>query len=99
MRGLEWRHAVRGAAGGRLVLEQVQGASGSGTFAYTVAPTDGEIEIVSVGNANGVTRRINVVAESGGGQQIFSDATVKSQDTLTMDSNAKIHANAATTAT
>ncbi len=76
--------------------QQVQGASGSGTFAYTVAPTDGEIEIVSVGNANGVTRRINVVAESGGGQQIFSDATVKSQDTLTMDSNAKIHANAAT---
>jgi Tfp pilus assembly protein PilX len=76
--------------------QQVQGSSGSGTFAYTVAPTDGEIEIVSVGSASGVTRRIDVVAESGGGQQIFSDATVKSQDTLTMDSNAEIHANSAT---
>jgi type II secretory pathway pseudopilin PulG len=76
--------------------QQVQGTSGSGTFAYTVAPTDGEIEIVSVGNANGVTRRIDVVAESGGGQQIFSDSTVKSQDSLTLDSNAEIRANAAT---
>jgi hypothetical protein len=76
--------------------QQVQGSTGAGTFAYTVAPSEGEIEIVSVGNANGVTRRIDVVAESGGGQQIFSDATVKSQDTLTMDSNAEIHANTAT---
>ena len=75
---------------------EVQGATQSGAFSYTVAPASGEIEIVAVGESDGVTRRLDVVAESGGGRQIFGDATVKTQDGLTMDANAQIRANTAT---
>jgi hypothetical protein len=76
--------------------QSVAGATQSGTFSYAVAPSSGQIEIVAVGESQGVTRRVDVVAESGGGQQIFGDATVKTQDGLTMDSNAEIRANTAT---
>jgi hypothetical protein len=73
-------------------LGEVNGAN----FAYSVKPTDGEIEIVSTGNADGVTRRIDVDAVSAGGQRLFSDASVKAQDFITMDSNAQVLAGMAT---
>lgn len=54
------------------------------------------LEIVSQGTMNGVTRRVDVFSASqlpigspGGGP--FSNAGVLSQDTLSMDSNSKIH--------
>lgn len=54
------------------------------------------VEIVSQGTVNGVSRRVDVFASSvtsdgssGGGP--FSSAGVLSQETLTMDSNSKIH--------
>lgn len=74
----------------------VNGTTNQGNFSYSVAPTAGQIEIVSVGTANGVTRRVDVMARSAGGQQIFSEAAVKSRGLITLDSNAEIRANAAT---
>ena len=74
----------------------VTGATEQGTFKYTVAPTPGHLEIVSVGQSDGVTRRVQVSADSVSGQGIFSSATVKARDLISLDSNAEIRANAAT---
>lgn len=74
----------------------VSGATEQGSFSYQVAPGDGEIEIVSTGLSDGVTRRVDVTAKSASGQQVFADATVKSLDTMTLEANAEIRANAAT---
>lgn len=72
------------------------GSVGANSFAYTVQPGDGEIEIVSRGDADGVLRRVDVNAVSSGGQQMFADASVKAQDFISMDSNAQVLAGAAT---
>jgi hypothetical protein len=83
----------------------VTGTSESGTFSYQVCPrwsestqtcltsgaATGALNIVSSGAANGVGRRIDVIAKSAGGSQIFLDAGVKSQTNITLDSNAEIH--------
>lgn len=74
----------------------VTGTTNDGTFEYHASPTPGEIEIVSTGVSNGVTRRIEVAANSVSGQGIFSTSTVKSRENITLDSNAQIRANAAT---
>ena len=74
----------------------VAGATNEGSFEYHVAPTPGQIEIVSTGESNGVTRRIDIAADSVSGQGIFSSATVKSRDDITLNSNAQVRANAAT---
>jgi hypothetical protein len=74
----------------------VAGVTNEGSFEYHVAPTPGRVEIVSTGESNGVTRRVVVAAESVSGQGIFSAATVKSRENITLDSNAQIRANAAT---
>jgi Tfp pilus assembly protein PilX len=79
------------------------GSSGSGTYSYTVKPAAsadglqvGTIEIASTGSFNGISRRVDVVAKSASGQQVFLDAAVKTQDAINLDSNAIIHAGAAT---
>jgi hypothetical protein len=83
----------------------VSGTSGSGSFTYQVCPrwsestqtcltsgaATGSLNIVSNGAANGVGRRVDVIAKSAGGSQIFLDAGVKSQTDITLDSNAEIH--------
>ncbi len=74
----------------------VSGSTTQGTYKYSVAPSAGHIEIVSVGESGGVTRRIQVSADSVSGQGIFSSSTVKSRDSISLDSNAEIRANAAT---
>ena len=76
---------------------EVQGATQSGAFSYTVAPASGEIEIVAVGESDGVTRR----ARRGRGVRrgpadLRRRHFVKTQDGLTMDANAQIRANTAT---
>ncbi len=74
----------------------VSGVTNEGTFEYHVAPTPGRVEIVSTGTSNGVTRRIDVAADSVSGQGIFSTSTVKSRENISLDSRAEIRANAAT---
>src|SRR4051794_38503380 len=64
----------------------VTGSNGAGTYSYTVRPTAssdglqvGTVEIASTGTVNGVSRRVDVVAKSPSGQQIFYDAAVKTK--------------------
>lgn len=77
-----------------------------GTVSYRVKPTSTlmkggkiawtEMEVVSVGTLAGLTRRLDVTANSSAGQKIFVDATVKSKDGINVASNAEIHAGSAT---
>jgi type IV pilus assembly protein PilA len=67
-----------------------------GAFTYWVKPGAGTLEIVSVGNVNGVTRRVDVVAQASSGQQVFLNAAVKTQNGIVLDSNAEIHSSSAT---
>lgn len=62
----------------------------SGDIAWT------EMEVVSTGSLAGVTRRVDVVANSSAGQNIFVKATVQSEDGIKLDSNTEIHAGSAT---
>ncbi len=74
----------------------VTGSDGAGTFTYQVKPTAGTIEVVSSGNVSGVTRRVDVIAKSVSGQQVFLDAGVKTQNGINLDANAAIHSGSAT---
>jgi hypothetical protein len=82
-----------------------------GQVAYWARLADGEacevidvgecVEIVSMGTVGGVTRRVDVFALSGenegsNGGGPFVSASVLSLDTMTLDSNAKIHTGTAT---
>jgi hypothetical protein len=76
----------------------VTGSDGAGTFTYQVKPTTGTgtIEIVSIGSVSGVTRRVDVMAKSVSGQQVFLDAGVKTQNGINLDANSQIHSGSAT---
>ena len=74
----------------------VTGSDGAGTYTYQVKPTAGTIEVVSSGNFNGVSRRVDVTAKSASGQQVFFDAGVKTQNGINLDANAEIHSGSAT---
>jgi hypothetical protein len=74
----------------------VSGTIESGSFTYSVRPGTGMLEIVSTGTANGASRRVHVTAHSSSGQAVFSDATLLSQDSLMLDSNAIAYSNTAT---
>jgi hypothetical protein len=79
----------------------VTAGSGAGTASYYVQPiyTNGlpsSVEIVSVGNVNGVTRRVDTTATSAAGQQVFVNATVMGLNGITTAGNATVHAQAAT---
>ena len=77
-----------------------------GAVSYRVKPTSTEmpsgkiawieVEVVSMGTLAGVTRRVDVTANSAAGQRPFVDATVKSKDGINVASNAEIHAGTAT---
>src|SRR4029079_17385379 len=56
----------------------------------------GCMEVVAVGTLHGVSRRIDATATTASGQQIFSDAGVKAQDSITFDSNDVVHSGVAT---
>ena len=77
--------------------QAASGTSGSGSYSYSVRPTPatGTIEIVSTGNFSGITRRVDVVAKSSSGTQVFLDAAVKSQTNITVASNSTIKAGTA----
>jgi type II secretory pathway pseudopilin PulG len=66
----------------------------------TLLPTGGvawtDLELVGVGTFNEVTRRVHVTAASSSGSKMFAKAAVKSQEGVTLDQNAEIHAGTAT---
>jgi hypothetical protein len=70
----------------------------TGSAAYYARPTlaSGTLEIVSVGNVAGVTRRVEVIANSASGQGIFGTAGVLSQDGIAMGSNSSIQSGVKT---
>ena len=75
----------------------VTGGFDEGAFTYYARPlTGGELEIVSTGDYNGVTRRVYASANSSSGQQVFAEASTLSQDGMHLDSNAEIRSNVAT---
>jgi hypothetical protein len=86
----------------------VSETDGAGSYTYQVCPRwsesthtcttidTGTIAVVSTGNFNGVTRRVQVLAKSSSGQQVFADAGVKTQTGINLDSNAEIQTSAAT---
>ena len=85
--------------------EPVSGSDVGGTYSYQVRPSNfnfdmaGTLEIVSTGtssNASGANRRVYISADSASAQQIFSEYSVQMGDSIVMDSNSEIHANAAT---
>jgi hypothetical protein len=77
------------------VTAAMPGVTG-GSFTYWVKPTTGQLQIVSQGNVNGVSRRIQVIARSSGGLQPFGQANVIGLNFITMASNASVVANVAT---
>ena len=86
------------AAGGwcQGVTRNLTGVEGA-TFTYWVLPSTGQIEIVSQGSIDGVTRRVDVVARSSSGLQPFTGlAGVIGLDFINMNSNGRITANVAT---
>jgi hypothetical protein len=75
-----------------------------GTFTYQAhsydvtlngEPTRKVLEIVATGQHGNATRRVHVTAESLA-KNIFGDAQVKTANGISLDSNSKIHASAAT---
>jgi hypothetical protein len=80
--------------------QPVTGVTGTGTYAYQVCPAGppgpstcaqaGTLQVVAIGNTSGVTRRVDVLAKSSSGQQIFLDAGLKSQTNIVLDSNAVV---------
>jgi type II secretory pathway pseudopilin PulG len=75
-----------------------------GTFTYEAhpyavtlngEPTKNVLEVVGTGRFGNATRRVHVTAESLA-QNVFGDAQVKTSTGISMDSNSRIHASAAT---
>ncbi|UJA20280.1 hypothetical protein HJD18_08710 [Thermoleophilia bacterium SCSIO 60948] len=70
---------------------------GGGTYTYSVKPGATQMEIVSSGTVDGVTRRVHVVNKvTSQGTKPFASAGVLSQDGIHLNSNATIDANTAT---
>jgi Tfp pilus assembly protein PilX len=76
------------------VTRAMAGVAG-GSFTYWVKPTQGQIQIVSQGSVDGMTRRVQVVARSSGGRQPFGEYEVIGLNNVTLDSQASIVANPA----
>lgn len=88
-----WCPEVSATVNGAPVSYRVKPTStemASGKIAWT------EMEVVSVGTLGGVTRRVDVTANSSAGQKIFINATVQAKDGINVASNAEIHAGTAT---
>jgi hypothetical protein len=82
-------------AGGTYTYQaRVCDANGSCPPAAGKAPYS--LEVVGTGTQGNATRRIDVRAHSASGQSMFADYQVKAGDGITLDSNARIHAGAAT---
>jgi hypothetical protein len=67
-----------------------------GAFTYWVSPGEGVIEIVSQGTKDGVTRRVDLQANSAAGRQPFLDFGVIGLNSILLDSFADVTADTAT---
>lgn len=86
--GTSWCPAVSGSV--------ADGTFAYGSFTYQARPgTTGGLEIVSTGDADGVSRRIELTAKPGGDHP-FSSFGVMAQDGIDLDSNAQIYGNVGT---
>jgi hypothetical protein len=88
-----WCPEVNATVNGAPVNYRVKPTSSAmpnGEIAWT------EIEVVSTGTLGAVTRRVDLVANSSAGQDMFVDATVKSEEGINLESFAEIHAGTAT---
>jgi hypothetical protein len=87
---------VGAVSGGWCVVgsQPLTGVSGA-SYSYAVRPVERTIEIVSTGNADGVTRRVEVVARSAP-EHPFEDANVIGLNFIQIDSQATITADVAT---
>jgi hypothetical protein len=70
--------------------------AGSATYYAHPAAASGTLEIVSVGNVSGVTRRVDVTATSASGQRMFFTAGVLAEDGITLAANASIQSGVKT---
>ena len=79
--------------------EPITGNAGSGTYSYRVRPPDaqGDVEVVSTGASDTVSRRVAVSANTSGGPgSPFAGAGVVGRDEIAIQGNAVIFSNAAT---
>ena len=53
-----------------------------------------QVSIVSVGNADSVSRRVDVVASADDGGYVFGSSSVIGRNSITMNSNARLDGNA-----
>jgi hypothetical protein len=83
----------------------VEGSDGSGTYSYQVCPgatsspcntTPGTLLVVTTGNFNGVTRRVEQTMTSSSGQSVFATQQVQTQNGIKMESSSTINANSGT---
>ena len=72
------------------------GSIDRGGYTVAVKPTATQLEVVSTGTVDGVSRRVHVVANSSGGLQPFSAAGVIGLDFINVNSNAHLTGNVAT---
>ncbi len=77
------------------VTHAVTGVDG-GSYTYWVRPTEGQLEVVSQGNLEGVSRQVEIVARSSANREPFGEASVIGLNFIHLDSNAAIAANVAT---
>ena len=91
-----WCPVISGTdpAGGSYTY-QVQVCDGTGACPPTGGRPPYSIEVVATGTQGDATRRVDVKAHSVSGQSIFGDFQVKAGDSITLDSNARIHAGTA----
>jgi hypothetical protein len=77
-----------------IAAEPVGGASYSYMIsAYTV---NGEIDVVSVGTSDGVSRRVNVALKTYAGKNVFADERVIGQDEITLEGTPRIETDIGT---
>ena len=74
--------------------EKVGGASYS--YMISAYPASGTINVVSVGQSAGVSRRVNVALKAVSGKNVFANEKVLGQETITLEGNARIETDIGT---
>lgn len=71
---------------------------GNASYSYMISayPASGTINVVSVGQSNGVSRRVNVALKAVSGKNVFANEKVLGQETITLEGNARIETDIGT---